>query len=94
MICKEHYVFLKNILKNNGTEATDYDENKDLYNFLSSNRYIKSSVVRGCKGYIITEYGKIAIRTYKNDNFRFWFPSVISIIAIVLSAFAIIVDLI
>ena len=93
MICKEHYVFLKRILKNNGTEAKDYDINRELYIFLTSEKYIKSSVVRGYKGYVITESGKVAMRNYKNDNFRFWFPSIISIVAIILSATTIIIDL-
>lgn len=93
MICKEHYVFLKSLLRRNGTEAKDYDQKREIYIYLFSCGYIKKSVVRGHQGYVITESGKVAIRTYKNDNFRFWFPSIMSVIAILVSIGAILTDL-
>lgn len=93
MICKEHYVLLKRLIIFNGTRAKDYKHRKDVYTYLLSCGYIKKADVRNYSGYVITESGRVAVDDYRKDKFRFWFPTIISIIALILSACSILIDL-
>lgn len=42
----------------------------------------------------ITDYGKATIQNYNRSAFRFWFPAVISIIALIFSAISLAIDII
>lgn len=89
LIVREHYKKLKSLIKNNGSTGTDYAQNKELYDYLLSCGFIKKADVKGYRGFAVTESGKVQIRLYKNDNFRFWFPAVVSVVALIVSVLAI-----
>lgn len=89
MITREQYRMLNSILKSNGTTAKDYPLNREMYDFLFSQQYIKKYDVRGYRGYIVTELGKIEMKAYREDIYRFRITTILSVIAIITSIFSI-----
>ncbi len=85
MLNPKQYRKLKSIQMLNGTKAKDYDKNKDLYIFFLQQGFVKRKEVGGYEGYIITPKGDSAIYSYKVEHYRFWVPTLISFIALVVS---------
>lgn len=92
MITRTHYLKLKQILNSNGTEAKDYNKNKELYDFLCAEKYIKKSNVRNYNGYTVTEFGKVQIKLYKDDTRRFGITTFISSVALITSIVSILLQ--
>ncbi|MBE5877086.1 MAG: hypothetical protein E7290_09415 [Lachnospiraceae bacterium] len=90
MLAKHHYKKLKQINRTGGTKATDYAKHSSVYSFLASKGYILKSPYQGYEGYIITEEGKLELELCRMERYHFWIPTVLSIIAIIVSIIAII----
>lgn len=82
MISRKQFRKLRRISLLGGTTAKDYEKRKALYDYLRSNNYIRSALVRGYSGYIVTEKGYAEMYTFRMEHFRFWFPSVVSVLAL------------
>lgn len=61
---------------------------KDKYTFL----IYYALIMQKDGNYVISEKGRQYILTHKKDNFRFWFPSVVSVIALIISIIALFCD--
>ena len=90
MISKKQYRKLRLIQLFNGTTAKDYGKRGDLYDYLKSKKLIKYDEVRGYRGYKVTEEGMAEMYTYRMEHFRFWFPSIVSVLALIASFLSII----
>lgn len=85
MLSPRQYRKLKRVSLFCGTTARDYDKNKRLYDYLNHENYLIRDNVRGYRGFSVTEYGYSAMYQYKVEHFRFWFPSIVSLIALAAS---------
>ena len=88
MISGKQYRKMKWLVRLNGTTGRDSVKYADMYKYLLSQDYIRKAEVRGYSGYVVTERGLSAMHTYKTDSFRFWFPSIVSLLALAVSIFA------
>ena len=79
---KHQLNMLKKIFK--GAKIKYHEIFKDKYSALE---YYNLIVFSNGK-YQITEKGKSYLRLVKKDNFRFWFPIIISVIALIISVIA------
>ena len=82
MLSPRQYRKLKQISLFGGTTARDYDRNKRMYDYLKSENYIIRNDTRGYNGFAVTEYGYSAMYQYRVEHFRFWFPSIVSLLAL------------
>lgn len=89
MLSKEQYKKLRSMVAHHGTDGRDEDKFRDMYKYFLTQDYIRRAAVRGLSGYVVTERGHAAMYAYKTENFRFWFPSVISVLALVASILSI-----
>lgn len=89
MLSPKQFRKLKSIQKSQGTKATDYNENSDLYNFFLRKGFIKKQMIGEYYGFILTPDGDSEIYTYEVEHYRFWVPTTLSIIAIFTSILAI-----
>ena len=85
MISGKQYRKMKWLVRLNGTTGRDSGKYADMYKYLLSQDYIRKAEVRGYSGYVVTERGRAAMHAYKTDSFRFWFPSIISLLALAVS---------
>lgn len=85
MLSPRQYRKLKRISLFGGTTARDYNKHKRLYDFLRSENYLIKDDIRGYRGFTITEYGHSAMYQYRVEHFRFWFPSIVSLLALTAS---------
>lgn len=94
MLTKKQYKFLKKLIKND-IHCDDLHDNRDeIYLYLLKNNFIATYLVCPpgdvnqefaklyCK---ITEEGKVELLLCKQDWYHFWIPTVISIIALIVS---------
>lgn len=98
MLTKPQYKFLKSLLKKDiqcdnltkeKQDILEYLQNRKLvefYNVCPPEDYMETSAKRFCK---ISEYGKVEILLCKQERFHFWIPTIISIIALIVSIFSI-----
>ena len=82
MISRKQFRKLRRISLFRGTTARDYEKQKLLYDYLLLNNYIQKCAVRGYSGYIVTEKGYAEMYSFRVEHFRFWFPSVVSVLAL------------
>lgn len=92
MITYEQYRKLRTILRANGTLAKDYEKRKDLYDYLLHQQYIKFCIIDCHWGFIVTQQGKVEIKSFKDDHHRFWITTFLSILALILSVVSIIIQ--
>ena len=85
MLTYSHYKALTKILREHGTTAQDYSDNRDLYEYFLSLGYVKVSNVRGYRGLEILPKGEDALLETRMRLYHFWIPTVISFIALVVS---------
>lgn len=89
ILTKSERKLLKKIKR--GKVAVYRDDFQDLLNqnFICYQQHeideIENRIPKGDK-IMITEYGKAYLKWKKRDNIRFWFPVVISVIALIISA--------
>lgn len=91
MLTKRQYKLLNAIDKSGGLISSDYAEKKELYDYLRHLNLIRKSVVDGFGGYVATEFGRAELQLYRESKYRFWLPTIISIIALLISAAAIVI---
>lgn len=89
MLTPHQYQKLKSIQLLKGTKAIDYDKNADLYKFFLRKGLIKRQEVHGYQGFVITPDGDNELYLYKLERYRFWLPTILSIIAILTSILAV-----
>lgn len=89
MISKAQYKKLKQIDKHNGTTGKDYGSQREMYDYLLSEKLIYKADVRNYRGYRVSQKGYSEIYSYKIENFRFWVPTTISILALIFSCLSI-----
>lgn len=88
MISGKQYRKMKRLVRLCGTTGRDSGKYEDMYKYLLSQDYIRRAEVRGYSGYVVTERGRAAMHVYRTDSFRFWFPSIVSLMALAVSIFA------
>lgn len=91
MLSPRQYRKLKQISLFGGTTAKDYSKNKRLYDHLKSEMYLVSDDIRGYMGFSVTEHGYSAMYQYRVEHFRFWFPSIVSLLALATSILSVFV---
>lgn len=92
MLSSAQYRKLQHIRIFHGTTAGDYMKRKELYQYLGNSGYIRKRPVRNCDGYVITESGRAALHQHRVEVFHFWIPTVISLLALILSAFSVLTE--
>ena len=92
MLSRKQFRKLKKIALFGGTRALDYNRNHEIYEYLLQQGYVRKADVRGYRGYIVSQAGYAAIHAHSTENFRFWFPSVISILALAVSFLAVLTE--
>lgn len=85
MISRKQYQVLRYIRFLSGTTGKGYQRNKDLYDYLVTEGYLKKEIVRGFSGFAVTQKGYAEMYAFKVEHFRFWFPSVVSLFALAAS---------
>ena len=85
MISRKQFNKLRSIAFFGGTTAKDYSKRKCLYDYLHSNDLIRTEEVRGYSGYTVTEKGYAEMYAFRTEHYRFWFPSVVSVLALITS---------
>ena len=92
MLSSAQYHKLQRICLFHGTTARDYKRRKELYQYLGNSGYIRKHPVRNYDGYVITESGRAALHQHRVEVFHFWVPTVISLLALMLSAFSVLTE--
>ena len=85
LLSPRQYRKLRQISLFGGTTAKDYGKNKRMYDYLKSENFIISDNIRGYNGFIVTQKGYSAMYQYRVEHFRFWFPSIVSLLALAAS---------
>lgn len=85
MLSPKQYRKLKSIQMFKGTRARDYAKNSDLYKFFLRKGLVKRKEVKGYNGFVITPEGEMELYMYKLERYHFWIPTIISIIALIIS---------
>ncbi len=98
MITRKQYNFLKKISKNE-IPCDDLIENRDIiFLYLLNQNFIEKYLVcpdndiyeKNAKSYCQTsEKGEVELKLYRQENYRFWVPTIISIIALITSILSI-----
>ena len=68
-----------------GCKPAQNEEERELYNYLLSEKLVVRAYYKETRGYKITERGCAALREFKVERIRFWIPIVISIAALIIS---------
>lgn len=94
MITRKQYKFLKKVSKNE-TQCDDLIESKDkIFKYLLNQKLIEKYLVcpdndiyeKNAKSYCrISQNGEVELKIYKQENYRFWIPTILSIISIIAS---------
>ncbi len=98
MLTKKQYKFLKKVSKND-IPCGDLRQNNDkAYQYLLRKGFIEEynvnldgdimerNLIYYCR---VSEDGEVELKIYKQDNYRFWVPTILSIIAIIASFLAV-----
>lgn len=98
MLTKKQYKFLKKVSKKE-TPCDELQENDDrICTYLLSKKFVETYLVcqngdilqENAKSYYrISQDGEVELKLYKQENYRFWIPTVLSIIAIFASFLAV-----
>lgn len=98
MLTRKQYIFLKKVSKKE-IPCDDLQENRDkFFLYLLNKKFIETYLVcpendiyeKNAKQYCrISQDGEVELRVYKQENYRFWIPTILSVIAIISSFLAI-----
>ena len=98
MLTKKQYKFLKKV-SNSEMQCDDLQENRDrIFLYLLNQNFIETYLVcpdddiyeKNAKSYCkASEKGEVELKLYKQENYRFWVPTILSIIAIIASFLAV-----
>lgn len=94
MITQKQYKFLKKISINE-IPCDDLIENRDtIFLYLLNQNFVEKYLVcpdndiyqKNAKSYCrISQDGEVELKIYKQENYRFWIPTILSIISIIAS---------
>lgn len=94
MLTTKQYKFLKKLSKNE-IQCDNLIDNRDrIFLYLLNQNYIEKYLVcpdndiyeKNAKSYCrISQNGEVELKIYKQENYRFWIPTILSIISIIAS---------
>lgn len=94
MLTKKQYKFLKKISKNEMYCGDLHESGDKIFLYLLNKKFIETYLVcpdndiyqRNAKSYCrITQDGEVELKLYRQENYRFWIPTILSVFAIIAS---------
>ncbi len=85
MLSFKQYRKLKQMKLLGGCKPAKNEKERELYNYLLSERLIVRAYYKNTRGYKISQKGHAALREYKVERIRFWLPIIISSLALIIS---------